>query len=132
MENINYYIFFSGGRRCHLTIRRDMKNLYGILFAFLMAFSDLFNLGLLKMLRTGQVSNMVWLGLPVLVYALQPVIFFFGLKYTSLTVLNLLWDVISDILVTVAGIFYFKESITFRQTIGIVFAMIAVVLLSSD
>lgn len=109
-----------------------MKNLYGILFAFLMAFSDLFNLGLLKMLRTGQVSNMAWLGLPVLIYALQPIIFFFGLKFTSLTVLNLLWDVISDILVTVAGIFYFKESITFRQTIGIVFAMIAVVLLSSE
>jgi len=97
-----------------------------------MAISDLFNLSFLKMLRTGQVTNMAWLGLPVLVYALQPIIFFFGLKYTSLTVLNLLWDVISDILVTTAGIFYFKEVVTFRQTIGIVFAVIAVVLLSSD
>ena len=109
-----------------------MKGYYGVAFAFFLAFSDLFNLSLLKMLRTGDVLNKAWLFLPMLVYGFQPLIFYFGLAHTSLTVLNLLWDVMSDVLVTLVGVYYFKEKLSMQKWIGVAFAFIAVVLLGSD
>ena len=46
--------------------------------------------------------------------------------------MNLLFDVLSDISVTIMGIFYFKEGLTNIKKIGIVFAFIGIVLLSYD
>ena len=109
-----------------------MKNLYALAFGVFLAASDLFNLGLIKAIRVGQVANKSWLFLPMVVYAFQPIIFYQGLQHTSLTVLNLLWDVLSDILVTMAGLLYFKESMSMKKHLGIIFAMFAVYLLTSD
>ncbi len=108
------------------------SHLWTLLIAFFLAFSDLFNLGLLKMLRTGQVKNMAWIALPTLLYSLQPMIFYTGLGHTSMTALNLMWDVMSDILVTASGLFFFKEKLSFKKYIGIAFAFVAIFLLSGD
>lgn len=111
----------------HLT-----KNMKTLLFAFLLAVSDVFNLGLLKALRTGQVKNMAWIAVPTLLYAFQPLIFYKGLAHTTLTALNLLWDVMSDVLVTMTGLFYFKEKLSMRKQIGVAFSMLGVFLLGGD
>ena len=103
-----------------------------LLTAFYLAFSDVFNLGLLKMLRTGAVKNFAWIGVPIFLYSLQPLIFYFGLGHTSMTVLNLLWDVMSDVLVTAAGLFFFKEHLSLRKYIGVLFSFIAIILLSGN
>ncbi len=108
------------------------SDIWTLLIAFFLAISDVFNLGLLKMISTGQISNQVWIGLPTVLYAFQPFIFLFGLKHTSMTVLNLLWDVLSDIMVTASGIFYFKEKISMKKYIGIAFGIVAVIFLSND
>lgn len=105
---------------------------WGIVIAFFLAFSDVFNLGLLKMLRTGQLKNHAWIGLPTVLYACQPLIFYYGLGHTSMTVLNLLWDVLSDIMVSASGLLYFKETLTMKKYIGISFAIMAVIFLSGD
>lgn len=68
----------------------------------------------------------------MLMYSLQPYIFLQALQYESMTVMNILWDVISDILVTVMGIFYFKEQISSLKQVGLMFAFIAIVLMSYD
>lgn len=107
-------------------------HLWTLLIAFLLAFSDLFNLGLLKMIHTGQIKNTAWIALPTFLYSLQPLIFFKGLGHTSMTGLNLLWDVMSDVLVTASGLFYFKEKLSFKKYIGIAFAFMAIFLLSAD
>ncbi len=109
-----------------------MKGYYGVAFAFFLAFSDLFNLSLLKMLRTGEVPNKMWLALPMAVYAFQPVIFYLGLGHTTLTTLNLLWDVMSDVLVTLVGLLYFKEKLSMQKWFGVFFAFMAVIFLGSD
>lgn len=106
--------------------------MWALIIALFLAFSDVFNLGLLKMLKTGQITNQAWIGLPTVLYACQPLIFFFGLSHTSMTVLNLLWDVLSDIFVTAAGLLYFKEEISMKKYIGIAFGIVAVTFLSSD
>ena len=108
------------------------NNIWALVVASFLALSDVFNLGLLKMLRTGKITNQAWIGLPTVLYACQPLIFFFGLGHTSMTVLNLLWDVLSDILVTASGIFYFKEQISMKKYIGIAFGILAVTFLAGD
>jgi drug/metabolite transporter (DMT)-like permease len=108
------------------------SHLWTLLIAFFLALSDLFNLGLLKMLRTGQITNMSWIAVPTLLYSLQPLIFYKGLGHTSMTVLNLMWDVMSDVLVTASGLFYFKEKLSYKKYIGLSFAFVAIFLLSGD
>ena len=108
------------------------ENMKALLFAFFLAASDVFNLGLLKALRTGQVKNMAWIAVPTLLYAFQPLIFFKGLAHTTLTALNLLWDVMSDVLVTLTGLFYFKEKLSMRKQIGAAFSVLGVFLLGGD
>lgn len=68
----------------------------------------------------------------MLIYSFQPYIFLLALQYESMTVMNILWDVISDIIVTMMGIFYFKEQISSIKQVGLVFAFIAIVLMSYD
>ena len=68
----------------------------------------------------------------MLIYSFQPYIFLQALQYESMTVMNILWDIISDILVTVLGIFYFKEQISSMKQVGLAFAFISIVLFSVD
>lgn len=84
------------------------------------------------MIRTGQIKNMAWIAVPTLLYSLQPLIFYTGLGHTSMTALNLMWDVMSDILVTASGLFYFKEKLSYKKYIGLSFAFMAIFLLSGD
>ena len=46
--------------------------------------------------------------------------------------MNLLWNVISSILVTIVGIFYFKEGLTNTKLIGAFFSIVAITLLGMD
>jgi drug/metabolite transporter (DMT)-like permease len=102
-----------------------------LLYGFGLALSDVVNLGILKGLSNGMIKNFAWIAFPTLVYAVQPWIFYSALSHTSMTVMNLLWDVLSDIFVTASGLFYFKEKLSFKKHLGVLFAMMAVFLLGS-
>ena len=49
-----------------------------------------------------------------------------------MTVMNILWDIMSDLSVTFIGLFYFKERLTTLKMVGLSFAFVAIVLLSYD
>jgi multidrug transporter EmrE-like cation transporter len=49
-----------------------------------------------------------------------------------MTVMNLLFDVISDITVTTVGLLYFKESVSNMKKVGLVFAFVGIILMSWD
>jgi multidrug transporter EmrE-like cation transporter len=103
-----------------------------VLFGVGMAFIDLFVLGSLKAKSLG-ILNGVWiLPLAMVVYALQPILFSKALKFESLTVMNLFWDLSSDILVTLLGLFYFAEKLSPRRMVGVFLALIALLLLSCE
>ncbi len=67
-----------------------------------------------------------------LFYAIQPWIFLKGLQFSSMTVLNLSWDLLSDVLVTMAGLIYFREYMTGLRIFGITFSFLAIILFSVD
>ena len=109
-----------------------MIHIVPIAMASLMAFIDTFVLSGLKQYSTGDHSFGIAVPIAMLVYSLQPLIFLKSLQYESMTVMNIMWDMMSDLYVTLIGLFYFKEKITNIKMIGLSFAFIAIVLLSYD
>lgn len=102
-----------------------------LLFAATMASIDSTMLTLLKYMRSKNLA-LAWILLPMLVYSLQPILFYFSLQYETLIVMNLLWDVISDVIITAIGLFYFGEKIGPYKKLGVIFSLISIVLLSMD
>jgi multidrug transporter EmrE-like cation transporter len=100
-------------------------------YGLLMATIDVFMLGLIRLISDDVPKLIRYMIVPTIVYAIQPWIFLDSLKYESLIVMNLTWDLISDILVTMLGLFYFGETIGFYKKLGVVLSFISIILLSS-
>jgi drug/metabolite transporter (DMT)-like permease len=106
-------------------------NLIPLGFAGLMAMIDAFALSLLKKISTKALS-FSFIPIAMVIYAIQPFIFLESLNFESMTVMNILWDLSSDIIVTFIGIFVLGEKIGFRKSIGIVFSFIAIYLFTFE
>jgi len=95
-----------------------------------MALIDAFMLSALKAFHLGWIQ---WRGIvmiAMLVYACQPLLFLQSLSHNSMTVMNLLWDVSSDVLVTIIGVFYFSEKLTKFKRLGVMLSIVSVILLT--
>ena len=68
----------------------------------------------------------------VLLYSITPLIFLMGLKNSNLTVMNLVWDLMSDVLVTFFGLFIFKEKLSFTKMAGVALSFVALALMTID
>ncbi len=95
-----------------------------------MALIDAFILSALKAFSLGWLQWRGFLIIAMLVYSCQPLIFLESLKHNSLTVMNLMWDVMSDVIVTVIGLFYFSEKLTKFKKLGVFFSFISIILLT--
>jgi len=100
-----------------------------LVYGTYMATVDVFMLGILKAINLGWVSKTL-IFLPTLIYAMQPWVFLTSLSHESLTVMNLLWDVISDVLVTMEGLFFFQEQVSRTKMLGVGLSLISIFLLS--
>lgn len=109
-----------------------MGTITPFLYGLFMATIDVFMLGILKLVNIGAIKNMWWMLLPTFVYALQPWIFLQSLRFESMIVMNLLWDLISDILVTANGLLYFKEKISSKKMTGVLFSLVGIYLMSCE
>jgi multidrug transporter EmrE-like cation transporter len=109
-----------------------MFNLVPLAVASGMAFIDTIVLSGIKEYDMGTNTWRGVIPIAMLTYSLQPYIFLQALQHESMTVMNILWDIISDIMVTVVGLFYFKEQISPLKQAGLVFAFISIVLFSFD
>lgn len=95
-----------------------------------MASIDVFMLSLIKIISKNQAQFIKWMVVPTIIYALQPWIFLSSLRFESLIVMNLMWDLISDVLVTATGFLYFKEKIGPYKTMGVILSFVSIVLMS--
>ena len=108
-----------------------MYRILPILFAVGMASIDAIVLPILKYINQGTypISLMI---VPVLIYAFQPILFYLSLNYSTLTSMNILWDLMSDVIVTIIGLLYLKEKLHVTSKLGLVFAFIAIILFAKD
>lgn len=108
-----------------------MFNVAPIVFATLMASMDAVVLAWMKDYSLGLLS---WKVIPIAMftYALQPYIFLQSLRYETMTVMNIMWDLISDIIVTATGLFYFKEKLTPVKQGALGLAFVAILMFACD
>jgi multidrug transporter EmrE-like cation transporter len=99
-------------------------------FGGAMALIDSFILSALKAYNLGWLQWRGILIISMLIYSFQPLIFLESLNHNSLTVMNLLWDVMSDVAVTAIGLFYFSEKLTKFKRLGVFFSFISIILLT--
>jgi drug/metabolite transporter (DMT)-like permease len=101
-----------------------------VAYGAVMASIDVFMLGIIKTISQNPSRFLKWMVLPTIMYAVQPWIFLSSLRFESLIVMNLMWDLISDILVTATGFLYFKEKIGPYKTLGVMLSFASIVLMS--
>jgi len=64
-----------------------------------------------------------------IMYGFQAIVFYWGLSLSSMTILNILWNIISNIVVSLIGIYFFGETLNTIQWIGIVLSLTGMTLL---
>lgn len=71
-----------------------------------------------------------WMMVPAILYAGSPFLFLAALRQETLTIMNLVWDLTSDLVVSIIGLFVFKETISPIKFLGICVSLIGLLLMS--
>ena len=108
-----------------------MLNLRTILFGLMFGMIDAISLPTIKAVRLGSMGS-AWMVVPFVLYALSPFLFLHGLKTESLTILNLVWDLSSDLIITLIGLFFFLEKISYTKMIGVGLSFVSLLLMTYE
>jgi len=98
-------------------------SLLPIVFGVAMALVDVVMMFTSKFVHLGAVSYGVGLPIAVAAYALQPYLFMKGMNYEGMAAMNLIWNLSSNVIITVAGVFLFKESIRGLRWVAILMSV---------
>jgi len=111
-----------------------MKNSLFMLFSGVgLAIFDLIGYFLLGQTHLNKISYFYGMSFTILIYLLQPFIMYKVLQMGgTVTILNLSWDCISSILVTILGLFYFKDKVNGLKMYGLAFSILAIFLFAID
>jgi len=105
----------------------------GLWISLLLAFNDILSLGLTKEISIGKnLKSNYWLIIPMILYAFQILLFHYALTKTSMSVLNITWNLISNVLVTIFGLYYYGEKINNLKTIALGFAIVSISFFALD
>lgn len=96
-----------------------------IFLGTLMALTDVIMMGSAKMIHEGTLSAAIGMPFAVLIYCIEPLLFIKAMNYEGMVVMNLTWDLLSDIVVTLQGVLVFGETINPLRWIGVFTAFIA-------
>ena len=105
-------------------------NMLPIFFGIVMATIDIIMMSSVKMISQGTMPSSWGVPLSVGIYALEPLIFLKAMKYEGMTVTNLVWNLMSDIVVTLQGIFIFGESIKGLRWVAICMSIFSLCLMA--
>jgi multidrug transporter EmrE-like cation transporter len=100
-----------------------MLNLRTLGFGSLLAFNDIVMMPFVKQIVGGW--PFAYILFPMLAYALDPLIFFFAMKGEGMALMNLVWNLISNVIITFTGIVMFKEVVPPTKMIGIALSFVA-------
>ena len=102
-----------------------------LLFAFGLGIIDTLLLSTTKFISI-VVLKYQFIILVCILYGIQPLLFLNALGNESMSIMNLLWDVMSNIFVSLIGIYYFKETISNMKYLGIILSIISLTILSIE
>jgi multidrug transporter EmrE-like cation transporter len=99
-----------------------------IAFGLVMASLDIVMMFTCKFVQLGSIPYGVGLTLATLAYSLQPYLFVKSMNYENMTTTNLVWNLSSDVVVTLSGIFVFGESIKGLRWLAILMSLMSLTL----
>jgi drug/metabolite transporter (DMT)-like permease len=100
-----------------------MLNYRTLLFGLILGSIDAIVLPITKAVHNG--LNPWAMLIPVVVYASTPLIFLTGLASETLSIMNLVWDLTSTVIITLIGVFFFREQLPPLKLLGVFFSFIA-------
>lgn len=92
---------------------------------------DTIALPITKSVSKGTLSKL-WMLVPALLYGASPFVFLKALEQESLTIMNLVWDLTSDLTVTFIGLVVFAERIAPTKLVGVCFSLVGLFLMSYE
>jgi multidrug transporter EmrE-like cation transporter len=100
-------------------------NMLPIVFGAAMALLDIVMMSTVKMTSVGRLPTGPGLALSMALYALEPVVFLKAMNYEGMVVTNLVWNMMSNVIVTLQGVLIFGESIKGLRWIGVGMSIVA-------
>jgi glucose uptake protein GlcU len=104
------------------------KNILPIAFGLLMASVDVSMMSVAKLTHLGKLPYLGGLILSMGIYTLQPVLFLKALTFESMVATNLIWNLVSSVVVTLLGIFYFGERVKGLRLLAVLIGLFSLVL----
>jgi multidrug transporter EmrE-like cation transporter len=105
-------------------------NMLPVIFGTLMAFIDICMMSILKMIHIGTMNKLIGIPLSISLYAIEPLIFLKAMNYEGMVVTNLVWNLMSNIIVTLQGILIFGERIKNLRWLGICMSLVSLALMA--
>lgn len=102
-----------------------------IFISFILALIGLFSLLFIKNISLNKLSK-YWIVVPIAINIISVFLILIGLKYSSITIFNIEWNLISNILVTAVGVFYLNEIHSLYEIAGLALAFIAIFILNIE
>jgi uncharacterized membrane protein len=93
--------------------------------------NDVISFGISKLTYL-KIFSINWLVIPIILYGFQLPIFYYGLQFSSMKLLNISWNLMSIILVSSIGFFYFKEKVNTIEIVGFIFAFLSIACFTYD
>lgn len=108
-------------------------SLLPIVFGVGMALLDVVMMSTVKQVSTGALPVRTGIPFAVFVYALEPLLFWQSMVITgeSMTIMNLVWDLTSDILITLLGVFWFGEKVGGLRVVGVCLSLVALTIFAT-
>jgi len=101
-----------------------------IFFGTVMAIIDIFMMGSVKMIHNRTLPTTYGIPLSIGLYSLEPLVFLKAMNYEGMVVTNLVWNLMSNVIVTLQGVLIFGESIKGLRWVGILMSIISLTLLA--
>lgn len=105
-----------------------MFNYRTLFYAMIFGLMDCITLPIIKGVSIGW--KPFFMIIPVLINAISPFVFLKGLEKESLTVLNLVWDLASDVVVTIIGLYLFSEKLNIYKLAGVMLSFVSLILMT--
>ena len=94
-----------------------------LVFGVLMALLDVGMMGVAKLTHQKKFSYLGGLLLSTAIYTPQPYLFLKAMNFENMTAVNLIWNLSSNLIVTLMGVFYFGEKIAGLRWVAIGMAL---------
>ena len=102
-------------------------NLRTLAYGIGLAILDVVSFPMVKGVSLGW--STAWMAVPIAVYSMAPVLLLSALKAETLVVMNLVWDLLSDVIITM---FVFSERIAPLKVLGVCLCLVSLFLLNYE